>query len=85
MTNEARTGAALVWFRRDLRSFDHAALHQALIRHGKVYCAFVFDTDILDVLPARADRRVEFIHASVLELDQALDRIAREAGAAEAA
>jgi len=82
MTSEAPAGAALVWFRRDLRSFDHAALYQALVRHEKVYCAFVFDTDILDALPARADRRVEFIHASVLELDQALDRMAREAGAA---
>jgi deoxyribodipyrimidine photo-lyase len=62
---------SLVWFRRDLRSFDHVALYQALKQSRVVYCAFIFDKDILDGLP-RADRRVEFIHASVLELDNEL-------------
>ena len=41
----------LVWFRRDLRDYDHAALSEALRRGRKVYCAFVFDTDILEQLP----------------------------------
>jgi deoxyribodipyrimidine photo-lyase len=59
---------SLVWFRRDLRSSDHSALHHALMQSEQVYCAFIFDKDILDQLP-RADRRVEFIHASVVELD----------------
>jgi deoxyribodipyrimidine photo-lyase len=63
---------ALVWFRRDLRDFDHAALYHALKAHTHVYCAFVFDTDIMDALPDRADRRVEFIWESVRELQQAL-------------
>ena len=63
--------AALVWFRRDLRDYDHAALAAALERHERVYCAFCFDSDILDALP-RADRRVEFILASLRELDAAL-------------
>jgi hypothetical protein len=36
------------------------------------YCAFVFDRDILDALPNTHDRRVEFIHESLLELDLAL-------------
>jgi deoxyribodipyrimidine photo-lyase len=62
---------ALVWFRRDLRNFDHAALSHALQRSRKVYGVFIFDTAILDSLPSH-DRRVEFIHASVLELDEAL-------------
>ena len=61
----------LVWFRRDLRSFDHAALFHALKSCQQVHCVFVFDKDILDSLP-RADRRVEFIQASVVELDTAL-------------
>jgi deoxyribodipyrimidine photolyase len=64
--------AALVWFRRDLRDHDHAALYHALRRHGRVYCAFCFDTEILDRLPARADRRVEFLWRSAAELDRAL-------------
>lgn len=63
---------ALVWFRRDLRDYDHAALYRALQRARRVFCAFVFDTDILDRLPSRADRRVEFIHGAVRELDAAL-------------
>jgi len=65
--------AALVWFRRDLRAHDHAALHAALCAHRAVHCAFVFDTEILDVLPSRADRRVDFIWHSVRELQAALE------------
>jgi len=64
--------SALVWFRRDLRDFDHAALYHALKQHTAVYCAFVFDTEILDKLSDKADRRVEFIWESVRELRQAL-------------
>jgi deoxyribodipyrimidine photo-lyase len=56
--------AALVWFRRDLRSVDHAALYHALRAARQVWCAFVYDRAILDPLP-RADRRVEFIVESV--------------------
>ena len=64
--------AVLVWFRRDLRDSDHAALSEALRRARRVYCAFVFDRGILDALAERADRRVEFIRESLLELDLAL-------------
>lgn len=63
---------ALVWFRRDLRDDDHAALHAALCDAQTVYCAFVFDTDILDHLRNKADRRVHFIRESLVELDKAL-------------
>jgi deoxyribodipyrimidine photo-lyase len=63
--------SALVWFRRDLRLHDHAALYHALKSARRVYCAFVFDRGILDELldeGRRADRRVEFIHRSLEEL-----------------
>jgi len=73
----------LVWFRRDLRAHDHAALYHALRSCREVFCAFVFDTDILDALPGqdrapradglRSDRRVEFIHASVRLLGEQLE------------
>jgi deoxyribodipyrimidine photo-lyase len=53
--------SALVWFRRDLRDYDHAALYHALKSARRVWCAFVFDSDILEALPGRSDRRVEFI------------------------
>ena len=42
-----------MWFRRDLRDYDHAALFHALESSDQVYCAFVFDTDILDQLPTK--------------------------------
>jgi deoxyribodipyrimidine photo-lyase len=62
---------ALVWFRRDLRATDNAALYHALRSAREVWCAFVFDRDILDPLPRR-DRRVEFILASLIDLDRQL-------------
>jgi deoxyribodipyrimidine photo-lyase len=65
---------SLVWFRRDLRAFDHAALHHALACSDVVYCVFLFDQQILAPLP-RHDRRVEFIHASVVELDAELRQL----------
>ncbi|MCD9472952.1 deoxyribodipyrimidine photolyase, partial [Photobacterium phosphoreum] len=75
------TASALVWLRRDLRCYDNAALYHALRRYKQVYCVFVFDTDILDVLPSRADRRVHFIHASVVELHANLQQLALRSGA----
>ena len=62
---------ALVWFRRDLRAHDHAALYHALCAAEQVWCVFVFDSAILEPLPRR-DRRVEFIHDSVVALDALL-------------
>ena len=66
---------SLVWFRRDLRIDDHAALHHALLGSRRVLCVFVFDREILDALPSKTDRRVEFIHASVKELGAALEAL----------
>ncbi|CAB3761250.1 cryptochrome/photolyase family protein [Paraburkholderia humisilvae] len=72
----------LVWFRRDLRTGDHAALYYALKHCGRVWCVFVCDTTILQPLIDRAhtqhpgrkpqDRRIEFILASLAELDRSL-------------
>jgi deoxyribodipyrimidine photo-lyase len=72
----------LVWFRRDLRSADNAALYYALKHCERVWCVFVFDTTILQPLVEKwqthhpgtqaQDRRVEFILASLRELDEAL-------------
>ncbi len=62
---------ALVWFRRDLRCTDHAALYHALKQARHVWCVFVLDTTILDKLP-RQDRRVAFILNSLSELDTVL-------------
>ncbi|MBA3593704.1 MAG: deoxyribodipyrimidine photo-lyase [Polaromonas sp.] len=69
----------LMWFRRDLRCDDNAALHHALKACCQVFCLFVLDRDILDQLP-RADRRVEFIRESLLDLDGQLRQLASQHG-----
>ena len=74
--------AALVWFRRDLRADDHAALFHALQAARQVWCVFVFDRCILDALP-RADRRVEFIQGSLLDLDAQLRSLGLAHGTAD--
>ncbi|ABD69110.1 Deoxyribodipyrimidine photo-lyase type I [Rhodoferax ferrireducens T118] len=71
--------SGLMWFRRDLRVIDNAALCLALAACRQLHCVFVFDRDILDTLP-RADRRVEFIRASLCELDVALGQLSGKAG-----
>jgi deoxyribodipyrimidine photo-lyase len=70
----------LMWFRRDLRAFDNAALYHALKNCKQVHCVFVFDTAILEHLPKK-DRRVEFIRESLVSLDAELHAVAGQAGA----
>ena len=70
---------ALVWFRRDLRADDHAALYHALRAAREVWCVFVFDREILATLPRR-DRRVEFIRDSVDELSRTLGKLGEAHG-----
>jgi deoxyribodipyrimidine photo-lyase len=74
MTNSApdRRARTLFWFRRDLRVHDNAGFFRALRGGQEVHAVFVFDRAILDRLPGRADRRVEFIWHSVAELKAAL-------------
>jgi deoxyribodipyrimidine photo-lyase len=70
---------ALVWLRRDLRFDDHTAFAAALRNARQVHAVFVFDREILDPLP-RADRRVEFIRESLVDLDRSIAEAARAAG-----
>jgi deoxyribodipyrimidine photo-lyase len=72
---ELHAKKVLVWLRRDLRLTDHAALSAALSSAATVWCTFIFDREILEPLLARglkADRRVEFIHHAVSEVDTRL-------------
>jgi len=65
-----------MWFRRDLRLHDNTAFHHALLTAkedgGSCVPFFCFDREILDLLHDKNDRRVEFIHQSLLELDAGL-------------
>ena len=60
----------IVWFRRDLRVFDHAPLHRAAAR-GAVIPVFIFDRAMLHH-PETGSARVAFMLASLQALDQDL-------------
>ncbi|HJV19030.1 MAG TPA: deoxyribodipyrimidine photo-lyase [Sediminibacterium sp.] len=62
----------IMWFRRDLRLEDNAALFHALNAGLPVLPFFIFDRTILDKLENKADRRVEFIRAALEEMQVAL-------------
>jgi deoxyribodipyrimidine photo-lyase len=63
---------SLVWLRRDLRLSDHTALAEAEHLSDSVAVAFVFDRNILGALADNSDRRVNFIHHSLRELNGTL-------------
>jgi deoxyribodipyrimidine photo-lyase len=58
---------ALVWFRRDLRVSDHAALHQACEKQAPIIPIFIFDDGILSDKKGVA-RRTAFLLASLESL-----------------
>lgn len=62
----------IFWFRRDLRLHDNAGLYHALKDGKPVVPVFIFDRNILDELEDRTDRRVEFIHMALQEMQQQL-------------
>ena len=74
----------LVWFRRDLRVEDHAALSAALTaarsQGGEVFACFVFDRSLLDALVDRDDRRVSFVRDSLAELQGTWQCLAGQIG-----
>ena len=75
MQKKYQTG--LMWFRRDLRAFDNAALHHALKNCQQLHCIFVYDKEILSALP-RQDRRVEFIWEAIKEVNEKLQSLAAD-------
>ena len=65
----------IFWFRRDLRLTDNAGLYQALKTNLPVLPIFIFDKNILEKLPAKVDRRVEFIHAALHDMQVGLQKM----------
>jgi deoxyribodipyrimidine photo-lyase len=63
---------ALCWLRRDLRLSDQAALYHVLRSGLPVITVFIFDKNILDDLENRADKRLQFIHDVLEQLQQQL-------------
>ena len=67
-----KPAVSVFWFRRDLRLTDNAGLFQALQSGQPVLPVFIFDTDILDSLEDKDDRRVEFIHRALSGMQEEL-------------
>lgn len=64
----------IMWFRRDLRLDDNAALYHALKSENPVLPVFVFDKNILDDLEEKKDRRVEFIRDALEKMQNELKK-----------
>ncbi len=64
----------IFWFRRDLRLEDNTGLFHALNSGLPVLPVFIFDKNILEKLSDKCDRRVEFIHNTLSELNNQLNR-----------
>lgn len=62
----------IFWFRRDLRLSDNAALYHALKTGIPVVPIFIFDKNILDKLENKSDRRLQFIHDALEEIQEKL-------------
>lgn len=63
---------SLFWFRRDLRLKDNAGLYQALKSDYPVVPVFIFDTNILDDLEEKEDKRISFIYDTLQEIQKQL-------------
>ncbi len=69
ITNEP---VAVFWFRRDLRLEDNAGLFNALSSGYKVVPVFIADSNILERLEEKKDRRVSFIYGALTDLQRKL-------------
>lgn len=71
MTNKV----SVFWFRRDLRLTDNVGLYHALSDGGPVLPIFIFDKNILSRLADKQDRRVDYIHQALTQLQQQLQTV----------
>jgi len=62
------------WFRRDLRLEDNKGLYQALKNGLPVLPVFIFDRNILDSLDKPRDKRVQFIHQELEQVNKQLNK-----------
>ena len=62
----------IFWFRRDLRLEDNHGFYRALNSEEKVLPIFIFDSEILSQLPNKSDKRVDFIHQALMQMNAQL-------------
>ncbi len=67
----------VVWFKRDLRAYDHAPLYQASQR-GWVLPLYIFEPELWRQ-PDTSNRQWRFVRECLLELDRTLGRLAGRA------
>jgi deoxyribodipyrimidine photo-lyase len=65
----------IFWYRRDLRLTDNVGLYHALSSGKKVLLIFIFDTEILDKLEDKKDKRVTFIYKAISEIHRKLSAL----------
>ena len=65
----------LFWFRRDLRLDDNKGLYEALSADNPILPIFIFDTNILNKLDDKEDKRVAFIHETVTQIKSDLNEM----------
>lgn len=69
-----KTKLNLFWFRRDLRLIDNHGLYEALQSELPVLPIFIFDTNILEKLENKEDKRVDFIFQALEKLNEYLEK-----------
>ncbi len=69
-----KTKISIFWFRRDLRLEDNVGLCQALTSGFPALPIFIFDTSILDTLENKSDRRVDYIHQALSDINLGLKK-----------
>lgn len=69
----SRPSVSVHWFRRDLRLNDNHALWHALRSGAPTLPVFIFDTEILEELSDKRDRRVDFIHRQLVRVKEQLE------------
>ncbi len=65
----------VMWFRRDLRLNDNAALYYSLKSKYPVLPIFIFDKNILDDLEDKKDRRLQFIYDALDDMQAELKKL----------
>jgi deoxyribodipyrimidine photo-lyase len=64
-----KNAVTIFWFRRDLRCFDNKGFFMALKDELPVIPLFIFDTNILNDLSDKYDKRVNFIYHRLHDLN----------------
>jgi deoxyribodipyrimidine photo-lyase len=72
---KSKPSVNIFWFRRDLRLDDNTGLFHALNSGRPALPVFIFDTDILDKLEDKKDKRVQFIHNEIISLNNQLNKL----------